>query len=175
MALTIVATAGSASANSFVELAEAESYMESRLNGDSWTAASLDTKNRALVEATRELSPKAWVGTQASSAQALAWPRWYAENPDAGLGACYYDSTIIPQRVKDATCELAFQFVNAGSSDIASADPNAGVILKTADVLTTQWENSNSKPTGMQRYPRVLQLIQPLLTGSGSSVPLIRG
>lgn len=171
MPLTIDATAGSASANSFVTLAEAASYLEARLNTSTWDDADTDTQNRALVEATREVSNKEFIGRQATSTQALAWPRWYATDPATGW---YYDSSVVPDRVKNATIELAFQFVNAGTTDLASADPNAGVINKTIDVISTTWSEYR-RPTGMARFPRVMDYLRPLLCGSGSSVSLVRG
>lgn len=173
MPVTIDATAGSASANSFITLAEAASYLEARLNTTTWDAATTDTQSRALVEATREISNKEFIGQRATSTQSLAWPRWNATNPDSPTGY-YYDSAIVPDRVKNATCELAFQFVNAGTTDIAIADPNAGLIAKTVDVLSWQWSEF-AKPTGMARYPRVNDYLRPLLCGTGNSVPLIRG
>ena len=166
MAVTIVATVGSASANSFVTLAEAATYAETRLNASTWeTDATTDTKNRALVEATRWLSVLHWQGARVDSTQALSWPRAWAPNPDSpNLAFNYYDTDVIPQRVKDATCELAFQFVKAGTTDLAALDPSVGVIEKTIDVITTRW-NGFQKPSGLSAYPSVLRLIKPLLDG----------
>ena len=57
MALAIVATAKATNANSFVTLAEAETYMESRLAVTNWDLAATtdDMKNRALRMATDQL------------------------------------------------------------------------------------------------------------------------
>ncbi len=173
MSVTIDATAGGASANSFITLAEATSYLEARLNTDAWDAATTDTQNRALVEATREISNKEFIGTRATDTQALSWPRWYATNPDSPAG-WYYDSNVVPDRVKNATAELAFQFLKAGTTDLAAFDQNAGVIEKTVDVLTTRWD-INRRPTGMARFPRVMDYLRPLLCGSGATVSVIRG
>jgi hypothetical protein len=176
MALVIDATVGGASANSFVLLSEATTYMESRLNGSLWTAATTDNTNRALVEATRELSAMDWLGTRAATTQALAWPRTYATNPDtASFAWDYYASTVIPQRVKDATMELAFQFINAGTTDVAAQDATAGVIEKTVDVLTTRYAEPYARATGIARYPRVLASIRPLLASASGVVTLVRG
>ena len=111
-----------------------------------------------------------------TSTQVLSWPRIWAVNPDAPMGALwYYSSTEIPQRVKDATAELAFQFLQLGTTDLASLDPNIGVIEKTVDVLTTRWQPYQKPASGLARFPRVMQYISPLLAGGSSSVPLIRG
>lgn len=175
MAVVIDATVGGAASNSFSTLAESETYMESRLNGATWTAATTDNKNRALVEATRLLSIKQWRGERASSTQALAWPRFNAPDPDNPNG-WYYESDVIPQRVKDATAELAFQFIKQGTDDLAAADVNAGVVEKTVDVLTTRWESSFSRPTGLARFTLLQQLIRPLLYGTSvNQTTLVRG
>jgi hypothetical protein len=174
MAITIIATAGSASANSFVTLAEAASYMEGRLNATSWeTTATTDQKNRALVEATRELSNKTYIGERADTTQALAWPRQMAHDPDSP-NADFYASTVVPQRVKDATCELAFQFIKAGSTDVAALDANYAVKRKRIDVIETEYDNFQRKD-GLARYPSVLRFIKPLLVGTGVIVPIVRG
>jgi hypothetical protein len=176
MAVAIVADAGSASANSFVTLDEAAAYMESRLNGSSWeTDATTDNKNRALVEATRELSALTWQGTRTDDTQALAWPREWVLNPDASSAGFYYESTEIPQRVKDATCELAFQFIKSGTTDVAALPATDGVIQKTIDVISTTYADPSHRKTGIARFPRIYKLIAPLLDGVGSSFRLVRG
>src|SRR5678810_157099 len=112
---TVVATVGASNANSFVTVAEGDTYCDARLNASAWTDAEDDDKAKAVIEATRELSAKMWVGSKSTTAQALAWPRAYATDPDAAwAGWGYYDSNIVPQRVKDATCELALQFLIGG-------------------------------------------------------------
>ncbi len=56
MAVTVIATAKSSSANSYVTLAETDTYFEGRLDVTSWTgAATDDIKNRAIVMATGRL------------------------------------------------------------------------------------------------------------------------
>jgi len=174
MAVTIVATAGSASANSFVTLAEANTYMEARLNSTLWDAATDDSKNRSLIEATRELGNLSWQGYTAADTQALAWPREWVTDPDSPT-LDYYDSTEIPTRLKNATCELAFQFIKAGTTDVAALDSTSGVIRKKIDVLETEYAEPWTRAKGLARYPRVLGFIRPLLASSGPVVDVIRG
>ena len=174
MAVVIVATVGSASANSFITLAEADTYAEGRLNASTWDAATDDNQNRALVEATRLLSALTWEGTRVDTTQALSWPRSWAMNPDVTWFAwAYYATSAIPQRVKDATAELAIQFIKAGTTDVAGADPNQGVIEKTVDVLTTRCDGW-ARPQNLDRYPSVMRLIKPLLARAGASLRISR-
>ena len=53
MAATITATLSSASANSYVTLAEANTYFETVPDSSTWTNKTDDQKNRALIAATR--------------------------------------------------------------------------------------------------------------------------
>ena len=148
--------------------------MEGRLNASSWeTTATTDQKNRALVEATRELSSRTYIGERSTTTQSLAWPRQLAHDPDSP-NADYFDSSIVPQRVKDATCELAFQFIKAGTTDLAALDSNHAVRRKRIDVIETEYDNYQ-KAEGLSRFPSVMRFIKPLLTGSGVIVPTVRG
>jgi hypothetical protein len=123
VALTLVATAGAANANSFLTLAEATSYFESRLEIPEWDDA--DSQEALLVMATRLISslfsplrklvrkdPPAqsyylirptWTGAVATTTQSLPWPRtgMFDRNGNAIL------STVVPQELKDATAEFA--------------------------------------------------------------------
>jgi hypothetical protein len=177
MAVTIDATTGGASSNSYATLATAETYMESRLNADLWDAATDDSKNRALVEATREIDVLTYDGKRATDTQALSWPRYWAVDPDDPNGD-YYGVTTLPTRVVTATCELAFQFIKAGTTDLAVPDPTDGVIRKKIDVLETEYARPyERRVVGLQRFPRVWDLLNPLLVpGSvGVTIPVIRG
>lgn len=176
MPVTIDATAGGASANSFVTLTEAQAYADGRLNESLWEAATTDKKNRALVEATRELSAKTWQGQRTTTTQALSWPRAWAPNPDIVFaGTPFFDSTIIPQRIKDATCELALQFIKAGSTDIAALDPTISVTEKTVGPLTTRYAEPYARARGLARFPSVIRYIRPMLSGLSNSAEVIRG
>lgn len=175
MPVAIDATVGGASSNSFVTLAEAATYMEGRLNASAWeTDATTDSKNRALVEATRELNVLVYEGFRATSTQALAWPRYGAVDPDQFGAGHLYESTEIPQRIKDAECELALEFIKAGTTDVAALPVTDGVIQKVVDVLSTTYADPTKRKQGLQRFPRVYKLIAPLLDGAGSSLRVVR-
>lgn len=175
MPVTIDASVGGASSNSYVTLAEAATYMTARLNASAWeTDATTDNKNRALVEATRELNVLVYEGFRAASTQALAWPRFGAVNPDQFGAGHLYLSTEIPQRIKDAQCELALEFIKAGTTDLAALPATDGVISKTVDVLSTTYADPTKRKQGLARFPRVMKLIAPLLDGAGSSLRVIR-
>ena len=131
-----------------------------------------DTKNRALVEATRDLDVLMWDGRVVDTTQILHWPRQWVRNP-ASPSLFYYPNTEIPDRVKNATCELAFQYIGAGTSDIAMPSSTEGITEKTIDVLTTKYGPSHTQRKGLARYPRVLNEIRPLLAFQSGEV--VRG
>lgn len=176
MALVIVATVGADNANSYVTAAEMTTYCEGRLNAGIWTAAA--NQLPALVEATRDITNLYWKGSRVSDVQALAWPRAYVQDPDAPYDdvtltlddIVYYPEDIVPQRVKDATCELALQYLKAGSTDLAMPDPTDGVASRRVDVLETSYVTNGSRITrGVNRFPRVMALIGMLLSvGAGN-------
>jgi hypothetical protein len=166
MAITIVETVGSASANSFVSLAELASYMEGRLNSTSFDNATTDNKNRALAEATRELSAISWAGVRTDDTQALAWPRDLVRNPD-DPNYDFYDDGVIPERVKRATYELALAFLKSGTVDIVSLDTTINVRRTSiAGAIETEYYDPGHRITGLARYPAVMREIRPLLAAS---------
>lgn len=175
MSISIVATAGGASANSFVTVAEADAYLEARRNASDWNDENDDDeKMSALIEATRELSAIRWQGNRVTSTQALSWPRDSATNPDGTCSGEYYDTDVIPQRIKDATYELALEFLKAGTSDLAAAGDTDGITLKTVGPLTTEYAAPSQRAQGLARFPRVMKLIGPLLETSSGQVRLTR-
>lgn len=169
----IDSTPGGADANSFTDEVTADQYLLDRLNAAAiWPPADPEDKQRALIEATRELTRLLYKGDRTTTAQRLSWPRFEAENPDLpdsqdGLGAIsFYDETIIPDRIQNATAELALEFIRAGGTDIAGNDPTVGIKRTKVDVLETEFfaPNPVTKPIGLNAFPRVMQEIVPLLS-----------
>jgi hypothetical protein len=148
------------------------------LNADAWNGETDDDqKVRALIDATREINLLSYRGYASTDTQALTWPRAYAEIPaeDATVADTYYLTTEIPQRIKDAVCELALQFLIAGTTDLASLPDTQGVIEKTIGPITTRWADPYTRPVDLKRFPRVWNFVKPLLITQGNSVPLVRG
>lgn len=179
MPLVLVDTAGSASANTYSSLADAETYMLARPFSAAWTAAADAVKNQALVFATMLLDRARWQGTKGITStgaltQALAWPRRYAPTlefcatdevsdidvVDVAVG--YYDATTVPTPIKRATVEIALGLIKAGSTDPYDQDVQR-VKVKTVDVLTTEFFDSQDAIRGLARFPHGLQLVQHVL------------
>ncbi|NDC88298.1 MAG: hypothetical protein EB075_05760 [Bacteroidetes bacterium] len=107
MAATIDATLQGASANSYVTLAEADTYFETVPDSSTWTDKTDDQKTRALISATRWIDALSFYGDRCTETQALKWPR-----EDYKVDGIKLVCTLIPQQVKVATFELARAFAN---------------------------------------------------------------
>lgn len=104
MAITLDATAGGASANTYVTLADAETYMEGRLYTTAWDAALDATKDKALAWATAILDDHfEWFGYVMTEEQALQWPRGSVYDE----GGYEYDTEAIPSDLEGGAVELA--------------------------------------------------------------------
>jgi len=116
---TIVTTLGSASANSYVTLAEANQFMDDRPPASStWSDATDDEKTQAILWATKLIDRLVdWDGQVVDDVQALDWPRDGLVFP-SGFNV---PNDAIPTELKDATAEFARQLLEedrAADSDI---------------------------------------------------------
>ena len=114
MPVTITATPGSATANSYVTAQEATDYVAvhylSAAILATWAAATTDTKAQALIQATQALDRLVqWEGyVVSSSVQSLAWPRANAfDRYDRAIGLA-----VVPTFLKEFTIEVALWLVN---------------------------------------------------------------
>ena len=126
MAITLDATVGGANANTYITLADANSFIEGLVLSDdaaAWDGSSNDNKNRALFTAAQRIDREKFLGARVDDTQALEWPRSGVRKPDTytnlyGLSfpnrlvADYYTDTEIPDRVKKAQVVLAVYLNN---------------------------------------------------------------
>jgi hypothetical protein len=104
---TINATLSSASANSYVTLADADAYFETVPNSSTWTDKTTDQKNRALISATRWIDSLNFYGDRCDNGQSLKWPR-----NNYHVDRVELTCTLIPADIKYATYELARALAN---------------------------------------------------------------
>jgi hypothetical protein len=126
MAVTIDATVGSASANSYLTLAEADALVEAMVLGTDaaqWDSGNTDSRNRALTAATQRLDRERFLGARATDTQALQWPRTGVRKPDTYVNTYatgfpfrisddYFTDTEIPNQIQRAQIELAVYLHN---------------------------------------------------------------
>ena len=107
MAATINATIKSETANSYVTLAEANSYFETVPDSSTWTNKTDDQKNRALISSTREIDNLVFYGDRCDEDQALKFPRTNYQVDRVELSC-----STIPLNIKYAQYELARALAN---------------------------------------------------------------
>lgn len=140
MAITIVTTPGAADANSYASEADLDSWIAQRIrNSATVTAATSDTKRRALVNATRLFDECIeWDGDPAApTVQALQFPRINLED-DKGNEL---PTTSIPTRLKNATCEFACYLIDA---DRTAENQTAGIDRIKAGPVEIEFSTTNA-------------------------------
>ena len=107
MAATINATLKSSTGNSYVTLAEADTYFETVPDSTTWDNKTDDQKNRSLISATRWIDSLNFYGDRCDNDQALKWPRnnYHVDQVELTCSA-------IPADIKYATYELARALAN---------------------------------------------------------------
>lgn len=110
--------------NSYVDLATADAHFDSRLHADAWTAATDDTKEKALLMAAILLDGHIrWNGAKAFPDQPLEWPR---------VGLSWIPAGTVPKSVQLAQMELALLLI---TKDTTALPDTAGFKSMTVDSL----------------------------------------
>jgi len=107
VAATINATLKDANANSYVTLAEANTYFETVPDSSTWTNKTDDQKNRSLISATRWIDSFVFFGDRCDEDQALKFPRTNYQVDGVELSC-----SLIPNNIKYAQYELARALAN---------------------------------------------------------------
>lgn len=161
-------TIGGASADSYVTLAEYEAYVIANIN-TSYTEADA-TQEMNLRRAKQWLDRKNWVGIAQYQTQTGSWPRI----SDKLIDGWPIDVDSIPQDIKDAQCELAYQFEQNSLDPFATVSNGATKITKSkAGPVETETEYATYRET--PRIVAVEGLIGPYLKAGSSQVSLGRG
>jgi len=157
----LVTTAGSASANSYCSISEAEDYFIDRLHKSDWSGASGSEKQAGLIWATRLLDEICdWHGIKVTDAQALRWPRNYVTDPDGYL----LESDEIPVFLKRATAEFAMYLI----AEDRTLETNRGLMgFKSikVDVISLTIDKAKAKKL---MPPSVWTMVRPYAAYKGT-------
>ena len=169
MAITIDATVGGASANSYLTLADAQALIDGMVENDdvtAWASATEDQKNRALYSATQRLDRERFLGARSTDTQALQWPRTGVRKPDTYINtyatgfpfritADYFTDTEIPDQVKQAQAVLAVYLNNNKDGlGLSGLEDYSSVTVGSLSVTTA---GSSSMATGADRVPPIFE------------------
>ena len=100
--------------NTYVSAEDANAYFDTRLNSETWIAASEDDKAKALIMAARTMNEFRYVGRRVTSIQKLAFPRVDTNVVLSEGDLIIYAGllTEIPDEVKYAQCEQAIYLLD---------------------------------------------------------------
>ena len=176
MAATITATLSSATANSYVTLAEANTYFETVPDSTTWDNKSDDQKNRSLIAATRWIDSFVFFGDRCDHGQALKFPRNNYQVDDVEL-AC----TAIPNNIKYAQYELARALANDTDAMTGNVGTNGNIAEAKLGDLQVKY-NLASQGTGsvnniMDVYPWLQSYLGAYMIGGAGSFQMrvVRG
>lgn len=161
MPFVVETGSGSATANSYASVADADAYVALRqITG--WDNLQDHHKEAALVKATDYIEATyrdAWQGYRVSSTQALSWPRSGVVVDTFPIAA-----NVVPSAVLNACIEMALR---SADGTVLIEDQGQLVIREKVDVIETEYA-TYSDPA--QRYPFVSKMLAPyLLSASGDS------
>jgi len=169
MAITIDATVGGASANSYLTLADAQDLIDGMVENDdvtAWASATTDQKNRALYSATQRLDRERFLGARATDTQALQWPRTGVRKPDTYINTYaigfpfkittdYYTDTEIPDQIKQAQVVLAVYLNNnKDGMGLSGLEDYKSVTIGSLSVTSA---GASAMATGADRVPPIFE------------------
>lgn len=172
MALITEDGTGLSTAESYISVADADTYFSNR-NQTLWASADFSDaeKEGCLRRATdymQQMYRMSWRGERVNSGQALDWPRYNVPRPDQGTYAVsLYASDAVPTEVKHACAELAWR---AAFGELAP-DIGRRTVSEKVGEIAVQYAEGAPQYT---RFVAVDRLLAPLLSGYGSSVKVIR-
>ncbi len=166
MSLEVELGTGSATAESFISVADASTYHTARGNA-AWAALASDTvREQCLRKATdymEQVYRSRWQGWRKTEDQALCWPRY-----DVIVEGYLVDSDSVPEIVKRACAELALK---ASAADLAP-DLTQGVVREQVGPIAVEYDKNSPQAT---RYKAIDAMLAPFLkSGGGCSVKLER-
>ncbi len=180
--MALNATLGASDANSYVTLAEAETYFVDRMHVSAWGALTDEVKSNLLVSSSQMLDWYVkWKGTKTDPAQSMGWPRsaitpqysypYYYTNYSTTSGVLRPDGTEIgtdelPMEVPIAVFEQAFSNI---PSDRTEDDPLAGIGKLSAGSLLIQAGPEKPNQTNAKPVPtHVFNILKDLYKSGGT-------
>ncbi len=180
MPTAINVVVGGASANSYITTDEAVTYHGDQLNAGKFLSADEDDQVRSLIASARELNLVRWKGQVVDDTQVLQWPRKNAEDPDnpnsqagdAALGL--FSETVIPTRIKDAQAELALEMLLLGTTRFTALPTDYDESISEVGPIKTEFVRQRDRRTSLGRFPRVMELIGPIIDPVASVRRVVR-
>lgn len=152
-------------ADSYVSLAEIDTFNDNYVSDPAWDTATDQDQEVAARQATLTVDScftEDWIGTLVENDQSLDWPR---SNAVASNGRTYADNEI-PKILRDACSKLA---ITALSEELLPDQENPGTIKKTKNKVAVIEEEIEYFGASQQKLFTLAQkLLSPLLVGGSS-------
>ena len=159
MPLIVETGSGLANADSFISVADADTYFTDR--GNTVWAGSTTVKEQALRKATDFMQGRyirKWKGERTHETQALAWPRENVNDADG----YDLDSNVVPEAVRRACAELAVRSLTAS---LLPDDTTPGITSESVSIpgpISKSVTYAGSK-TASPTYTAVDRMLSPYL------------
>lgn len=163
--MALDSTSGGASAESYLSVADADTYWSNRADA-TWAAADTADKEAALRKATQYLDATyIWPGVIAATSQALGWPRLYVTDHEER------EINGIPTLIEQAAAELAKL---ALSAPLLAVESRSDIEHIRADTVEVTFKAGGR---AQKTYALVDRLLAPisLRKRGGGTVRLVRG
>jgi hypothetical protein len=165
---------GKTNANSYCTVAYADTYHATYTGSTDWAGATESAKTLALIKGTMYIDLKygsRWKGFKAKgygddNEQALDWPQIGNYDVDGWP----YDETVLPARLKQATCEAALRALLG--DDLLGTVTATGTVQSesvTVGPISESKSYSGGKPYGYV-YPKIDALVRPFIWDGGNVV-----
>lgn len=161
--MSLDATVGGSSSNSYVTVEEATTYFAGRAYSSDWD--SFEDKEAILITSSSMLDWYfSWKGFKATDSQSMDWPRISVALRDGSV----LSSTIIPNQVKVAVFELALSSL---SGDRTLDSSLYGIEMVQVSTLKVQTSKDSSSSTEKSAIPeKVSKILKDLYNRSTLSV-----
>jgi len=162
---------GLSNANSYLSVADADTYHANVTRSSDWTAATAASRENGLIVATQYLYIRfqgRWRGYRNTRSQALAWPRYSVEDDDGYV----LDAASLPQKLQDACAEMALRVV-LGDNLLGTVTETGEIVSESVSVgpISESKTYAGGKPYGYE-YPKLDALVRALIAAGDT---IIRG
>lgn len=170
---------GLADSNSYASVAECDDYHASRLRSTDWTNATNGDKQKALAQASRTLDAEfRFKGFKANDSQAMQWPRVLARDRNLSgyivtpntAGATlteYFNDTVIPKELREATCELARLLLVTDRTDPALQDGSGVKSVEIHQALKVEFNSKDRQKPVPATVAAMLANLGTMINGGG--------
>ena len=172
MSLIVEDGTGKSNAESYISVADADTYHSNRDNTD-WAALTTAEKERLLRIATDYMVAVyrlRWDGYRYVNTQALDWPRIYVPVRDiCSVNAYpeYVDFDVVPVQVKNACAELALK----ANNETLLADQTQSVIREKVGPIEVEYDKFSPQ---FKRYLQIDAMLNIYFASSANQVKLMR-